>query len=113
MQLCIHAKGIVLTDSIKRLAYDKILSALERLGNDVKKVSLYLVDINGPERGGADKLCRVVVRIHNQEVLIVEDKDTSVGAAIDRIGDRLSIAADRRIDRLRGRRFYYRSQLEA
>jgi len=115
MQLCIHARGIVLTDSIKSFAYDKILAALDRLGTEVKKISLFLVDVNGPERGGRDKLCRVVVRIHNQDVLVLEDRDSSVGAAIDRLGDRLSIAANRRVDRARRRRPSYRrgSQLEA
>lgn len=115
MQLSIHARGIELTDSIKGFAYDKIFAALERLGNRVKKISLYLVDVNGPERGGQDKLCRVIVRIHNQDVLVLEDRDASVGAAIDRLGDRLSIAANRRVERARRRRSFYRgdSQLDA
>ncbi len=114
MQMCIHARGVVLTESVKGFAYDKIVAALKRLGTEVSKISLYLVDVNGPERGGQDKLCRVVVRIHNQDMLVLEDRDSSVGAAIDRLGDRLCIAANRRVDRARRRPTSSRGwQLEA
>lgn len=104
MQLSIHSRGIVLSDNVKRFAYDKIVMALGRLERQVRKISLYLVDVNGPDRGGEDKLCRVVVRIHNQGVLVVEDRDSNIGVAIDRLSDRLSMAAERRMERLRARR---------
>ena len=39
--------------------------------------SVYLVDTNGPFLGGEDKACRIVVQIHDQDSIVVEDCDES------------------------------------
>lgn len=39
--------------------------------------SVYLVDTNGPFLGGVDKACRIVVQIHDQDSIVVEDFDES------------------------------------
>jgi len=101
MRLSIHTKGVVLTEELRRFAIEKLNVALERLLGSVQKIQLRLTDTNGPNRNGPDKSCRVVVQIHNQKSLVLEDHDSNLGLAIDRITDRLGAAVSRRVDRLR------------
>lgn len=96
MQLCIHANGIDLTESLKRQTYQKLELALDRVEDQVRNISVYLIDTNGPFLGGVDKACRIVVQIRNQESIIVEDCDESVDVVIDRVTDRLGVVACQR-----------------
>jgi hypothetical protein len=100
MQLCIHAEGIDLTEAIKRQAYEKLELALDRLENDILSISVYLVDTNGPLLGGVDKACRIVVQVRKQESLVMEDIDECVNVVLERITDRLGVAACKRADSL-------------
>jgi len=45
----------------------------------------------------------VVVQIHNQKSLVLEDHDSNLGLVIDRITDRLGAVVSRRVDRLRNK----------
>ncbi|MFY7877798.1 MAG: hypothetical protein ACOVQM_20245 [Pirellula sp.] len=100
MQLCIHAQGIDLTEKIKRKASQKLDLALDRMEDDIVRVSVYLVDTNGPFLGGVDKACRIVVQIQHQDSLVLEDIDENVDVVLDRITDRLGVAASQRMDAL-------------
>lgn len=100
MQFCVHADGIDLTEKIKKQAFQKIDLALDRLEKDIERVSIYLVDTNGPYLGGMDKACRIIVQIRQQDSLVLEDIDASVDVVIDRITDRLGVAACQRADSL-------------
>jgi len=104
MRLCIHTHGVLLTDALRRFASEKLHIALERLQGRVQKIQLHLIDTNGPNRNGRDKSCRVVVQIHHQKSLVLEDHDSNLGIVIDRITDRLGVAVHRRADRLRIKR---------
>jgi len=103
MRLSIHTKGVVLTEELRRFASEKLDVALERLLGSVQNIQLHLTDTNGPNRNGPDKSCRVVVQIHNQKSLVLEDQDSNLGLVIDRITDRLEAAVSRRVDRLRNK----------
>lgn len=98
MQLCIHTHGIDLTETIKRQAYAKLELALDRLEDDIVSIRVYLIDTNGPFLGGVDKACRIVVQVRKQDSLVMEDIDECVGVVIDRITDRLGVAACKRAD---------------
>ena len=98
MQLCIHTHGIDLTEKIKRQTYEKLELALDRLEDDIVGISVYLVDTNGPFLGGVDKACRIVVQVRKQESLVMEDIDECVNVVLDRITDRLGVAACKRAD---------------
>jgi hypothetical protein len=98
MQLCIHAHGIDLAESLKRQTYQKLEMALDRLEEQVRTISVYLIDTNGPYLGGVDKACRIVVQIRDQDSIVVEDCDESVDVLIERITDRLGVVACQRVD---------------
>jgi len=108
MQFCIHVHGIDLTERTKRHAYEKLELALDRLEQSVTCITVYLSDTNGPILGGIDKSCRIVVQIDNQESLILEDCDASVQVVIDRITDRLGVAASQRFESLHGKQMRIR-----
>lgn len=100
MQLLIHAHGIDLTESVIRQTYQKLELALDRLEDDIESIDIYLVDTNGPLLGGIDKACRIVVRVRKQDCIEMEDIDASVDVVIDRITDRLGVAACKRAELL-------------
>ncbi len=100
MQLCIHTQGIDLTETIKLKASQKLDLALDRMEDDIVRVSVYLIDTNGPFLGGVDKACRIVVQIQHQDSLVLEDIDENVDVVLDRITDRLGVAASQRMDAL-------------
>jgi hypothetical protein len=68
--------------------------------DDIVRVSVYLIDTNGPFLGGVDKACRIVVQIQHQDSLVLEDIDENVDVVLDRITDRLGVAASQRMDAL-------------
>ena len=53
-----------------------------------------------PERGGADKLCRVVLRLKDNSVLVIEDLGVNMMEVIDRVADRLHHTVARQLSRL-------------
>ncbi|MDZ4850583.1 MAG: HPF/RaiA family ribosome-associated protein [Pirellulaceae bacterium] len=103
MRLCIHTQGVVLPEALRRFASEKLNVALDRLSGSVQEIQLHLNDTNGPNRSGPDKSCRVIVQIHKQKPLVLEDHDSNLGLVIDRITDRLGAAVSRRVDRLRNK----------
>jgi hypothetical protein len=98
LELFIYANGVDLTDKIKRQTHEKLDLALDRLADDVERICVYLVDTNGPLLGGIDKACRVVVQVRSQEAIVIEDIDETVDVVIERITDRLGVAAGQRAD---------------
>jgi ribosome-associated translation inhibitor RaiA len=57
-------------------------------------------DINGPDRGGADKLCRVVLRLKNDSVVVIEDLGANMMEVIDRVSDRLHHTVSKHLSRM-------------
>ena len=112
MQLCIQTHGIELTEKTKRQAYEKLEVALDRLEDVVVSVSVYLIDTNGPLLGGVDKACRIIVHIRTQVPLVLEAIDENVDVVLDRITDRLGVAACQRADSLPGKRRHFRGWVD-
>ncbi len=89
MEIQIRAKGLPGAAAIRRHALDRIGAALAEFRDLVEQVAVHLVDTNGPQRGGLDKLCRAVVRCRDSSVLVVEDLGGDVGGVVDRVARRL------------------------
>ena len=83
-----------------RAAGAAVALRLGRFGDQVRRVSIYLADVNGP-RGGEDKLCRIVVEVLGHGRVVVEDADHDLTVAIDRAADRVGQAVRRKLDRTR------------
>lgn len=101
MHYSIQTQGIDLTQRLKRQTYEKLGLALDRLEHEIERIIVILIDINGPLLGGVDKACRIEVKMHHQDPLVVEDIDEKVDEVIERATDRLGVVAGQRADLLR------------
>jgi putative sigma-54 modulation protein len=62
MKLEIHQKNMNIERSLYDHITDHIHTALARFASKINRVTIWLVDINGP-RGGIDKQCRIAVQL--------------------------------------------------
>jgi putative sigma-54 modulation protein len=103
MWIDIRTRGITL-DADTRAHIDRRLGfALQRIGDRVNRVNVYLADENGP-RGGVDKLCRIVTYLRTGGAVLIEDEDSDLTTLIDRTADRLGHAVRRVLALSRTRR---------
>jgi hypothetical protein len=102
MQMKIQIKGLPRAAKLRRLAAHKIDVALARYAHAVEGASVRLDDINGPDRGGVDKLCRVVLRMKDSSVLVIEELGTDIAQVIERVADRLHQSVARQLARIIG-----------
>lgn len=99
--ISIRSNGVALTGALRNWISDRVSSAVERLGRKSQQVHVYFADQNGPNRGGNDKSCRVVVHLAHESTLVIEDRDENLGALVDRVSDRISAVIDKRIEKRR------------
>lgn len=100
MEIQVQAKGLPRAAALRQHVSLRLQSALARFSHVVAGVSVRLADINGPERGGMDKLCRAVIRFRDNSVLVVEDLGGDMARVIDRVAERAHIGVARELGRL-------------
>lgn len=98
MEVQIKAKGLPAAQTLRNHAKYRILAALGRFGQGIQSVTVRLSDVNGP-RGGADKLCRVVVQMKNRS-LVMEELGADMRRVIDRLSERVQYNVARQMGRL-------------
>ena len=98
MQIDIRTPGFALTDAIRDHVERRLRFALARASAHVRRVAVYLSDINGP-RGGIEKRCRLRVRLNNSVDVMIDDTESDLYAAIDRAANRAGRAVARRLAR--------------
>lgn len=96
MEIQVRARGLPGAAAIRRLAAGRIGDALAEFRDAIDEVAVQLSDINGPERGGIDKLCRAVVRFRDCSAIVVEELGRDVAGVIERIAQRLREHVQRR-----------------
>ena len=87
MEIQIKTSGLPAAKKLRAHANDRIRATLGRFGHIVQLVSVRLSDINGP-RGGADKLCRIVIQMKTR-TLVQEEPGFDMRGDIDRLADRV------------------------
>lgn len=104
MLIAIRETGIGLSSDGRAYAIDRVERALATARTHIRKVMIYLTDLNGP-RGGADKLCRLAVTLDTgRPVVVVTNGETVTGAvdgAADKAGEVVHDEIHRRSDRRR------------
>ncbi len=100
MQMKIQIKGLPRASKLRRIAAHKIEVALARYSHAIEEANVHLDDINGPERGGVDKLCRVVLRLKDSSVVVIEELGSDIARVIQRVADRLHQSVARQLARL-------------
>lgn len=105
MHVRIQVKGLIKATQLRRFASRKFETALSRFSHTIQEASIRLNDINGPDRGGVDKLCRVVLRFKDNSIIVIEELGSEISQVINRVVDRLHQSISRemshavRIDR--------------
>jgi putative sigma-54 modulation protein len=87
-----------LPDHIER----RLRFALARFGGRVERVIVFLQDRNGP-KGGVDKVCRILAKVHGCGALMAVVADSDWTAAVDRATTRIGHTVARQVDRARDR----------
>jgi len=98
MQIEIRGQHIHLDDSVKAHIEKRIGFALGRFRSHILKVVVRATDVNGP-RGGLDKQCKVTVDLLPSGSYVVEELDSDLVAAVDRMAARLGRMVEREVGR--------------
>ena len=101
MQIEIQAHTFSLTEALATYIERRIKFALSSRYDQIKRINVRLLDINGP-RGGVDKCCRIHITIPRLRDIVIEDTESDLYTAIDRATDRAARTVHRRL----GRQFY-------
>jgi len=90
------------TDAIRQHIDRRVTSAVGRFQERVRAVTVWLEDVNGPEKGGADKSCKIELLLETPKhtPVVVEEVDVDMYAAISRAAERVSQAVRRDVEKL-------------
>jgi putative sigma-54 modulation protein len=108
MHLQIRSKHFRLHDANREKMERRLQFALNRFGARISSVTVGLADVNGP-RGGADKQCRLVVRLLRCGKITIEETHRNVSAAVALAAERAGQAVGRELKRWRDVRHQRRS----
>lgn len=92
--------GVDLDDEDRAYIRRRLGMKLGKFAAAIERVSVRVLDVNGP-RGGVDKQCRVKVVLDGLESVVVEATDPTKRTAIDGALDRTDTAVERRLGRRR------------
>jgi putative sigma-54 modulation protein len=107
MQFEIQGREIPITERLRGHIERRLCFALERFARRIRRVRVSVGDLNGP-RGGVDKRCRVAIVLMPSTTIVMEDLDSNIYAAIDRVADKAGRCIGRRLKRLKGDGQYVR-----
>ena len=84
-----HARDFALSEALNKYTDSKIRVALGLFREKIRRVDVFLTDVNGP-RGGEDKSCKIVVKLDNQGADVVmsetaEDMYDAINACAHRV----------------------------
>lgn len=96
MKLQISAKGLTVTQEMKRRIRRRVDFALGRFGGNIKLLSVRLKGEKGP-RGGLDHQCEIRVERPAYPPLIVRDLQDDVDSATALAVDRVQRALERQL----------------
>jgi putative sigma-54 modulation protein len=100
MRIDVRFRGLEPSTEAREHVVRQVHFHLSRFGQEVRDISVRLVDVNGP-KGGLDKRCRVRVRGPRYGEAAVEEEGSDLRAAIDAAMHRLSRLVGRELERSR------------
>jgi len=100
MRLDIRIQKVDLPKELERYIARRLRFCLGRFEVRIRSITVRIFDINGP-RGGADKRCRMALRLIPSGVILVEEVHADLFAAIDRSAERAGQALARKLHRAR------------
>ena len=100
MRMTIQTNGFDMTSALRAYTEQRLATALGWAREHMRKLVVWLSDINGP-RGGVDKRCKIQVQLAGGREIIIDDVEADLYAAIDRAADRADRAVVRQVGRTR------------
>lgn len=100
MRVAIHSSGFGMTNALRSYTEHRLATALGWARRHMRKLAVWLSDINGP-RGGVDKRCKIQVQLDSGREVIIEEREADLYAAIDRAAERADRAIVRQVERTR------------
>ncbi len=107
LRMELRSSNIPLSEPLRNHIARRLEFALRRFAHRVDRITVRLVDINGP-KGGPDKRCRIVVRLASARSVIVEATDSDAYAAVSQAAMCLDEAVARTVTRRRPRPLFVR-----
>ena len=101
MKLELRARHLTVEPRLRELCERQLLFALGRFEDRVRRVQLWMEDVNGP-RGGRDVRCVLRVGLRQGGVLTVECTHERPEPAVGEVFDRARTALVRTVQRRRG-----------
>jgi putative sigma-54 modulation protein len=98
MRLDIRIQKLELPRAVKQYVERRLCFGLSRFERQIRGITIRLFDINGP-RGGTDKCCRIAVRLIPSGVIVIQEVNSDLFAAIDRASERAGQTLSRRLHR--------------
>jgi ribosomal subunit interface protein len=103
MRVEIRGQNVGLTAALEEYAMRRFTTALGRFDKRVSSVTIRFVDENGP-RGGVDKHCQAELHMPRLRVVMIDEQNKDLYAAIDAAADRAARIVTREIGRRRAKR---------
>ena len=102
MPIDLRSSNVAISVALREHVARRLSFALGRFTHRVERVTVRIVDLNGP-RGGPDKRCRIVVRLMPARNILVEATDSDAYAAVSQAANRLDERVARELARERPR----------
>ncbi len=95
-------RGVPMNDELRARVERRLMFALGRFRGALGRVTVHVIDENGP-KGGVDKLCRIVVGMSGPgpSRLVVEAAATNITTAVNIAANRISQVVRRQVERAR------------
>jgi putative sigma-54 modulation protein len=103
MRLYFHSKNVRLSEEWQDYLHARLAFALARFDHRILDITASLTDLNGP-KGGVDKQCRLLVRLHPRGKVTIEQSASDFVAGIALAANRASYAVSRALKRRRDAR---------
>ena len=89
MILNIHAKDFALTSALKGSVEAHLRFLLTRYRNDIDRVDVTLMDINGGNKGGVDKRCLITLKLPRSKSIVVQVTEADMYDSIQYCANKL------------------------
>ena len=100
MNLELRGRNLKVSEALREHCEKRLHFALGRFSDQVARVSVRLMDQNGP-RGGIDKSCQLTVHLRKARSIHIESVNGNLFAAVAEAADRASHAVARELSRSR------------
>ncbi|WP_438025249.1 HPF/RaiA family ribosome-associated protein [Sorangium sp. So ce233] len=98
--LAVRTTGVEISPDVREYVRERLGHRLSKFATQIERVSVRLLDVNGP-RGGVDTACRIKVVLSGLESAIAQEVAAGIREAVDRASHVVERAVSRAIRRSR------------